>query len=154
MKTHIHLVLCLLLGVVSSRAQISENLVADGVPAVPPELKSDAGRYLEFRGAAFNSWHPSKREMLITTRFADTAQLHEVRMPGGARRQLTFTPEPVLGGGWQPKHGRYIVFAQDKGGGEFYQYYRLDPDTGSITLLTDGKSRNVSARFTRCGASR
>jgi dipeptidyl aminopeptidase/acylaminoacyl peptidase len=74
-----------------------------------------------------------------------------VRMPGGARRQLTFAPEPVGSGLWQPKYGRYLVFAQDTGGGEFYQYYRLDPESGAITLLTDGKSRNGSGRFTRSG---
>jgi len=67
-------------------AQVPENLVADGLPVPSDELKADAGRYLEFRAAAFNSWHPRKRELLITTRFADTAQMHEVRMPGGARR--------------------------------------------------------------------
>ena len=152
LKVHSLVVALLAFGTVSIRAQVPENLVVEGVPVFTPELKADAGRYLEFRGAAFNSWHPVKRELLITTRFADAVQLHEVRMPGGARRQLTFTPEPVSGGGWQPKHGRYIVFAQDKGGGEFYQYYRLDPDTGRITLLTDGKSRNGSARFTRSGS--
>lgn len=135
----------------SAVSQVPENLVVEGVPPHPVELKAEAGRYLEFRAAGFSSWHPTKREMLISTRFADTPQLHEVKMPGGARRQLTFSPEPVGGGIWQPKQGRYIVFAQDSGGGEFYQYYRLDPDTGRITLLTDGKSRNGSGRFARSG---
>jgi dipeptidyl aminopeptidase/acylaminoacyl peptidase len=135
-----------------TRAEIPDNLVVEGVPEIPAALKESASRYLEFRSAGFNSWHPKKREMLVSTRFGDVAQLHEVKMPGGARRQITFTPEPVGGGGWQPKHGNYIVFAQDKGGGEFYQYYRLDPETGVITLLTDGRSRNESARFTRSGS--
>lgn len=132
-------------------AQVPDNLVVDGIPPAPAELKADAGRYLEFRSAGFNSWHPVKRELLITTRFADSTQLHKVKSPGGAREQLTFTPEPVAGGGWQPKEGSYIVFSQDTGGGEFYQYYRLDPDTGRITLLTDGKSRNGGGRFARNG---
>ena len=135
----------------SSLAQVPENLVVEGVPPHPAELKGGAGRYLEFRAAGFSSWHPTKREMLISTRFGETPQMHEVKMPGGARRQLTFSPEPVGGGVWQPKQGRYIVFAQDTGGGEFYQYYRLDPDTGRITLLTDGKSRNGSGRFSKSG---
>ena len=132
-------------------AQVPDNLVVEGYTPPSKELRADAGRYLEFRSAAFNSWHPVERELLITTRFADATQLHEARMPGGARRQLTFTPEPVSAGEWQPKHGRYIVFLQDKGGGEFYQYYRLDPDTGRITLLTDGKSRNGGGKFSRDG---
>jgi protease II len=135
-----------------SLAQVPDNLVVEGVPETPAALKENAARYLEFRAAGFNSWHPKKREMLVSTRFGDVSQLHQVAMPGGARRQLTFTREPVAGGGWQPKHGQYIVFGQDKGGGEFYQYYRLDPDTGRITLLTDGKSRNEGARFTRSGS--
>lgn len=135
----------------SGLTQVPENLVVEGVPPHPAELKAEAGRYLEFRAAGFSGWHPTRRELLISTRFAETPQLHEVKMPGGARRQLTFSPEPVNGGAWQPKQGRYIVFAQDTGGGEFYQYYRLDPDTGRITLLTDGKSRNGSGSFSKDG---
>jgi dipeptidyl aminopeptidase/acylaminoacyl peptidase len=133
-------------------SQVPDNLVADGLPPIPPELRADAGPYLEFRSAAFNGWHPQRRELLITTRFGDAAQLHVVRQPGGARRQMTFTPEPVGGAQWQPKHARYLVFSQDTGGGEFYQYYRLDPGTGRIALLTDGKSRNGGGVFARSGA--
>ena len=152
MKLRPLLIASLAFSVVSIRAQVPDNLVADGVPVISPELKTDAGRYLEFRAASFNSWHPVKRELLISTRFADSVQLHEVRMPGGARRQLTFTPEPVAGARWQPKLGRYIVFMQDQGGGEFFQLFRLDSDAGRITLLTDGKSRNGGPRFTRSGS--
>jgi dipeptidyl aminopeptidase/acylaminoacyl peptidase len=153
MKSFKHLLLCMAVvsAAQSALTQVPENLVIEGVPPHSAELKAEAGRYLEFRAATFSSWHPTRRELLISTRFADTPQLHEVKMPGGARRQLTFSPEPVGGGAWQPKQGRYIVFAQDSGGGEFYQYYRLDPDTGRVTLLTDGKSRNGSGRFSKSG---
>ena len=148
----IHTLLPLVVCIASiARAEVAENLVADGVPAVSKELKAEASRYLEFRAASFSGWHPKRREMLIATRFADSVQMHEVRMPGGARRQLTFTPEPVGSGSWQPSYGNYILFAQDSGGGEFYQYYRLDTGTGRITLLTDGKSRNGSGCFARSG---
>jgi dipeptidyl aminopeptidase/acylaminoacyl peptidase len=153
MKTPKLLSLCMALvsAAQSALSQVPENLVVEGVPPHSAELKTEAGRYLEFRAAGFSSWHPTRREMLVSTRFGDTPQLHAVKMPGGARRQLTFTPEPVGSGIWQPKQGRYIVFAQDTGGGEFYQYHRLDPDTGRITLLTDGKSRNGSGRFSKDG---
>jgi dipeptidyl aminopeptidase/acylaminoacyl peptidase len=134
----------------NSLAQVPENLVVEGVPPIPPELRQEAARYSEFRAAAFQSWHPKKREMLITTRFAESMQLHQVAMPGGARRQLTFLPEPVAGGQFQPKTGACIVFAQDTGGGEFYQLYRFDLD-GRITLLTDGKSRNTGAKWSESG---
>jgi dipeptidyl aminopeptidase/acylaminoacyl peptidase len=132
-------------------AEVPENLVAEGIPAHTPELRADVGRYLEFRSAAFNSWHPQRRELLISTRFADAPQLHLVKFPGGARKQLTFFPEPVAGGSFQPREGRCIVFAQDKGGSEFYQLYRFDPDTARATLLTDGKSRNGGGHWSRDG---
>ncbi len=66
--------------------------------------------------------------MLISTRFGNTAQLHLVKMPGGARRQLTFFPEPVGGGSFRPKTGEFIVFEQDNGGGE------LQPGVGVIWI--------------------
>lgn len=150
MNKLIWLPLLLFLGLGVS-AQTPENLVVDGLPPVSPELKADAGRYLEFRAASFGGWHPVKRELLINTRLADTTQLHEVRSPGGARRQLTFTAEPVRGGRWQRQHGRFILFGSDVGGGEFFQLYRLDPDSGRITLLTDGKSRNEAGPMSRDG---
>jgi dipeptidyl aminopeptidase/acylaminoacyl peptidase len=135
----------------SAVAQVPDNLVVEGVPAIPPELRVQVAPYLEFRTATFNSWHPTRREMLVTTRFADAPQLHLVRMPLGARRQLTFQPEPVAGGSFQPAGGDSIVFARDTGGGEFYQLYQLNVASGAITLLTDGKSRNSAPRWAHDG---
>ena len=132
-------------------AQIPDNLVVEGIPPIPIALKRDASRYLEFRTAAFASWHPTRREMLIGTRFSDTLQLHAVAQPGGARRQLTFSTEPVAGGKFEPRQGRFIVFSQDVGGGEFYQLHRLDLSEGKTTLLTDGRSRNGNAHFSHDG---
>jgi dipeptidyl aminopeptidase/acylaminoacyl peptidase len=132
-------------------AQVPDNLVVEGVPAHPAELLEDVGRYLEFRTASFASWHPVRREMLVGTRFADTLQLHVVAQPGGARRQMTFSAEPVAGGVFEPVQGRFIVFSQDSGGGEFYQLKRLDLADGRITLLTDGRSRNSNPHFSRDG---
>jgi len=140
-----------LLSVIGSQAQTPDNLVVEGVPAISAELRADVSRYMEFRAASFDSWHPVRREMLISTRFADTPQLHLVKMPGGARKQLTFLPEPVRGGQFQPVKGEYVVFAQDTGGGEFFQLYRYDLNDGKITLLTDGKSRNTGGVFSRSG---
>jgi len=132
-------------------AQVPDNLVVEGVPPHPLELKREVGRYLEFRTATFAAWHPVRREMLVGTRFADTLQLHVVAQPGGARRQLTFSAEPVASGIFEPREGKFLVFSQDTGGGEFYQLLRLDLADGRVTLLTDGKSRNGNARFSPDG---
>ena len=144
----IPLVWCAALGAV---AQTPQNLVLDGVPSISPELRANAAPYLEFRVAAFLDWRPSHSGILISTRFANTVQLHEVRIPGGARRQLTFSSEPIRDGGYRPGDGKFVVFAQDTGGGEFYQLYRYDFADGAITLLTDGRSRNMGMRWSRSG---
>ena len=43
----------------------ADNLVVEGIPKIPAELVEQAGRYSEFREAAFMSWHPARREMLV-----------------------------------------------------------------------------------------
>ncbi|MEY2927626.1 MAG: hypothetical protein RL367_2103, partial [Pseudomonadota bacterium] len=73
-------------------------LVADGIPPVPDELAANTRPYMEFRTANFSGWHPADRSMLIATRFGNTAQLHRVAKPMGARTQISFEAEPVSGG--------------------------------------------------------
>ncbi|HYS60233.1 MAG TPA: hypothetical protein VEM27_06565, partial [Gemmatimonadales bacterium] len=129
----------------------NDNLVTDGLPPVPAAIAAAARPYSEFRSAAFWDWHPTRREMIIGTRFGDAPQVHRVRSPGGDRTQLTFFPDPVSGASYQPTDGRYIVFTKDVGGAEFFQKYRYDVATGEITLLTDGKSRNVGGAWSHKG---
>jgi dipeptidyl aminopeptidase/acylaminoacyl peptidase len=120
----------------------NENLVVEGIPPIPASLAQTVERYTEFRSAALSSWHPTERKMLISTRFGDTPQVHEVRFPLGMRKQITFFPERVAGASYQPTQGNYFVFSKDIGGNEFSQNYRYDLTTGDVTLLTDGKSKN------------
>jgi dipeptidyl aminopeptidase/acylaminoacyl peptidase len=128
-----------------------ESIVADGVAKIPAALAETAGRYGAYRSAGLADWNPGKREMLISTRFADTPQLHLVSSPGGARRQLTFFSDAVTTGRFHPNGGDYIVFMKDIGGGEWYQLYRYDLKTGDATLLTDGKTRNLMGPWSTKG---
>ncbi len=128
-----------------------DNLVLDNVPPIPAALAETAGRYTENRSAFPSDWHPQRREMLIATRFGNTVQTHLVKMPGGARQQLTFFPEPVRGGRFHPRGADYFVFSKDVGGGEWYQLYRYDLATRASTLLTDGKSRNIEGPWSTGG---
>ncbi len=116
----------------------NENLVLDGIPKLPSAIADGVGRYTEFRAALFRSWHPTRREMLITTRFADTNQIHLLETPGGARRQLTFFPDRVTSAAFPRRAGDYFVFTKDTGGDEFRQLYRYDLASGAVTLLSDG----------------
>jgi len=128
------------------------NLVLDGIPPIPQEIADAVARYTEFRSAGLQSWHPTEREMLISTRFGDAVQIHHVKMPGGARTQLTFFRERVGGASFNPKSPSYFVFSKDVGGGEWYQNYRYDLESGTIRLLTDGKSRNSLGTWSRDGS--
>ncbi len=129
----------------------ADNLVTENIPKIPASLVEGVGRYTEFRGAGLADWHPTKREMLIATRFGDTAQVHHVKSPGGARRQLTFFPDSAGGARYQPKQGNYFVFVKGSGGNERFQAYRYDFATGNVTLLTDGKSRNMGGVWSNGG---
>ncbi len=121
----------------------ADDLVADGIPKIPATIADAAGRYGSYRAAGLADWHPTRREMLIATRFGDTPQLHLVKTPEGARQQLTFFSDAVTTARFHPGDGDYIVFSKDIGGGEWYQLYRYDVKTGDVTLLTDGKARNL-----------
>jgi dipeptidyl aminopeptidase/acylaminoacyl peptidase len=129
----------------------TENLVVEGIPPIPLALVEQVNRYTEFRGARLSSWHPTRREMLISTRFGNTAQVHQVRFPLGARRQLTFFPDAPTGASYSPVAGNFFVFSKDVGGSEFNQNYRYDLATGDITLLTDGKSKNSRGVWSTAG---
>jgi dipeptidyl aminopeptidase/acylaminoacyl peptidase len=151
------LVLPLLIPAEPSLAQTDEivpgdNLVVEGVPKIPRKIAETVARYTEFRGAGFLSWHPVRREMLIATRFGDTNQVHLVKFPGGARKQLTFFPDRVAGGAFDPVKGDFFLFGKDVGGNEFYQTYRYDLATGDVTLLTDGgRSQNGGGTWSTAG---
>ena len=129
----------------------NENLVVEGIPKIPVTLADTVGRYSDFRAASFASWNPDRREMLIETRFGDTAQVHQVKAPGAARTQLTFFPDRVAEAIYPPVNNNSFLFMKDVGGGEFFQLYRYDLATGDITRLTDGKSRNIDPRWSYQG---
>ncbi len=128
-----------------------DNLIVEGVPPVPLSLVAGCEKYTNFRNAFVGSWHPQKREMLINTRFGDTQQVHLLKMPMGARTQLTFFPDRVSGGAFQPVDGDYFVFTKDRGGDEFFQFYKYDLASRNVSLITDGKSRNTGGRFSKDG---
>ena len=128
------------------------NLHTDGMPELPASIAASVGRYTEFRTATFAGWHPTKRAALIITRFANTNQVHEVRFPGGDRRQLTFFPERVTGASWPRHSGEYYVFTRDRGGDEFTQIFRTDVATGVTTMVSDGgRSQNDLGPWSHSG---
>lgn len=117
----------------------ASNLFIEGMSAIPNSVVNGVKRYTESRAAIFCDWHPVKNEMIIATRFGNVPQLHQVKMPMGDRKQITFFDEPVTNATYDPVNGDYLLFTKDVGGNEFSQIYRYDVKDGNFTMLTDGK---------------
>ena len=124
------------------------NLVLEDLPEIPADLTERIRAYQQTRGATLEGW-TTDGSVLITTRFGETAQVHRVAMPAGARTQLTFYAEPVLEAQPAPV-GRGFVFAKDQGGDEFYQLWH-DDGAGTITRLTDDRARNTDPLWSNRG---
>src|SRR3954468_17277860 len=132
---------------------VPPNVKAEGLPPIPASIVQDLAPYASSRRALLLGWHPTRREVLITTAFdGNTFQIHSVAGPGMDRQQLTFFPTGALAAGsvavgnagasYSPD-GSYLVFNKDStSGGETMQLFRFDLATKKTTLLTDGKSRN------------
>jgi dipeptidyl aminopeptidase/acylaminoacyl peptidase len=127
------------------------GLRLEGTPAIPDALRARLQQYLNTRSAGAADISDDGRSLLVTTRFADSAQVHLVAMPGGARSQLTFGREPVAAGRFVPGSPRSLIYVTDVGGNEQFQINRLDLEGWRTTLLTDGKSRNVDPVWSEDG---
>jgi len=82
------------------------ELTADGVPTIPVALADLTRPYLEYRTAIFRGWNVTDHSMLISTRFGNTAQIHQVKFPDADRTQLTFETDPIALASWDPKKSR------------------------------------------------
>ncbi len=123
-------------------------LVADQIPAVPLDMVERTRPYMEYRTASFVDWDPKSGAMLVSTRFADTSQLHRVAAPMRQREQLTFGSEPVYSARYAPD-GSALLFEKDSGGNEVDQIYALT--NGRPEMLTDGTSRNSLGPWSSSG---
>ena len=92
---------------VETRDANNGNVVLEAVPEVPASIVEALNSYQNVRSASFEDWSEDGESIFIRTRFGNTTQLHHVAIPGGARRQLTFFPEPV--GGTQRRPGKNIA---------------------------------------------
>jgi dipeptidyl aminopeptidase/acylaminoacyl peptidase len=125
------------------------NLKVEGIPPIPAALATDVALYTEFRPRSLASWHPVKRELVVSTRAKNTAQLFNVAVPLGALAQITDYTEPVRFGIWWPAKPDVLVFARDAGGNEQGQVYRLDPGAKEPVLITDPARANQPATINR-----
>ena len=135
------------------KREVVGNRTSENIPEIPAELIEQLNRYQNTRGAGVAGW-TKEGCLLISTRFAETAQAHRVCQPLGMREQLTFYAEPVGGITAAPAKAWRdgFVFAKDKGGDEFSQLYWFDEATRSTTLLTNGgRSQNGGVELSADG---
>ena len=138
-------------GVSAEPIPVPEAMRVQGVPPIPESAVADLLPYENLRGASLQDWHPTERRVLISTRFGEASQLHEVAQPLGARRQLTFYDERVTGGAYRPSEPSEIGFGLDEGGAENYQIFLLDRDTGDVVRQSDGVHRYQAVQFSHAG---
>ncbi len=128
------------------------NLVLEDIPEIPDEIKSRIQQYQNTRSASFADWLPNDEGILISTRFANTYQLHIVANPGSARNQITFFNEPVNEGAFCPlANYNGFLFTKDIGGNEFSQIYWYDMKTRDSEMISDGESVNFGVLWSNKG---
>ncbi len=122
---------------------VPPGVSVEGVPPIPVSVAEALAPYGSGRQAQLLAWHPTRRQILIATRFGNVPQIHAVSGPGMDRAQLTFFRDGVRGGAsYEPQHGTSFVFTKDVGGGsESTQLFRFDVATGRAAMITDGKGR-------------
>lgn len=131
---------------------VPDNLVAEGIPPINTEIVLETKPYTEFRSASLMAVHPKNNQVFISTRFGNTAQIHQVCFPMGDRKQLTFLDESPKEMVIEPKHGNYFLFTKDNGGNEFGQLYKFDFESKkTIQLTNDPKSQNGNCIFNSLG---
>ncbi|MBA3900765.1 MAG: S9 family peptidase, partial [Bacteroidetes bacterium] len=140
-------------GVFAQSDKLPGNLVIEGIPEIPAQLKERMNQYQNTRSSSLSSFNPGNSSMMISTRFGETSQLHLVDHPGGARKQITFFKEPISGGSFCPLPERNgFIFSRDQGGNEFAQLYWFDLKSGSQELISDGgRTQNRLAAWSEKG---
>jgi len=124
-------------------------LVLRDVPPVPDATVERLRQYQNTRSAYLHGWSGSA--LLIGTRFSQTSQVHRLKQAMGAREQITFFDEPILGVYTTPANENGFLYSKDVGGSEFYQLFYFDWATASHRLLTDGRSRYGSVVWSSAG---
>ena len=121
---------------------IPANVKTEGLPPIPASIPTQLAPYGQFGRAQLLSWHPTRREMLVTTASAKVMQVHAVPSPGAPPQQLTdVTGGVTIAAAYGPAGGEWFVYRKDASARETHQLWRQQ-GTAPPVLLTDGTSRN------------
>ena len=77
------------------KREVVGNRTSENIPAIPAELLEQLNRYQNTRGAGLAGWTKDGC-LLVSTRFAETAQAHRVCQPLLLRRRRDGSPGRFL----------------------------------------------------------
>jgi dipeptidyl aminopeptidase/acylaminoacyl peptidase len=135
---------------VAPRAQektvaVPPTIKVEGMPPIPQSIADDLARYTKFKDAQLIAWHPTKRQLLITTALGDFPQIHLVDGPGKVGPALTSFPQPGIARSvptsFDPSDPSGFIFQRDPGGTESTSLFRYDLATGAITMAVEARER-------------
>ena len=126
------------------------DLTLQGVGPVSAALAARLAPYSELREARFLAWLPDG-SMLVSTRFADTAEIHRVAAPLGMRTQLTYFPDPVTEASAPRTVGTGFAFLKDRDGDGNAQVYYYGLASRSVRALTTGETRHGDPVWSKDG---
>jgi dipeptidyl aminopeptidase/acylaminoacyl peptidase len=100
------------------------------------DMTYDIERYLNIRNAGSASFGPEGDRLSFLIDTTGTAQVWTLDEPGAWPVQRTFEDDRITFASWSPERPE-LIFGMDEGGNEREQFFRLDPEDGSIHPLTD-----------------
>jgi dipeptidyl aminopeptidase/acylaminoacyl peptidase len=115
----------------------------EGMPPIPQSIMDGLARYAQFRRADLVAWHPTKRQMFITTSFnanPTVPQIHLIDGPGRDRHQLTWLTRGVNAAAISPADGGSFIY-QYNSSAELRSLYRYDIASGETSLVVEARSR-------------
>lgn len=131
---------------------VPASIVNDGIPPLSAEIRDRMKPYADMKSAAFCDWNPAGNGMVISTRMGNTTQLYSIESPRDNYMPITDFDEPVRDATFCPDRSKgYLIFPRDVGGGEAYQYFRHELDSGETVMITDGTSRHMGLVFNHRG---
>jgi dipeptidyl aminopeptidase/acylaminoacyl peptidase len=87
------------------------------------------------RSLLYPGWSPDGTQIVFTCNLAGRANLWKMPVTGGWPVQMVQSDDRQYGGLWS-RDGKWIVYQQDRGGGEYYDIYAIPAGGGAPTNLT------------------
>jgi dipeptidyl aminopeptidase/acylaminoacyl peptidase len=117
------------------------SLTRDGLAPPDPAVGATLPNYLQSRSASFVDWMLDG-SMLVSTRFGEVDQIHQLRAPLGMREQLSYATGGVAAGAARPYASDALVYLTPLHGGGNSQLFLQRIADREVRALTDGSHRD------------